>query len=414
MKKDSIVIFIVLGFAAAVVLMAGQAPASKSALKPKEELGKRLFFDKSLSAPAGQECAVCHHPSVGWTGPLEETNQNSGVYEGAVKGRFGNRKPPASGYAGGSPVLHKNEDGDFVGGMFWDGRATGENLGDPLAEQAMGPFLNPLEQNMPDKKAMVLAVKKSGYAALFEKVWGPGSLDAEKNADKAYVQIARSIAAYERSAEVNPYSSRFDDFWRAARAKGLAVETIDERNARTFAGLGLSEAELRGLVLFATRGKCAACHVLTPENGRPPVFTDYTYDNLGVPRNPRNPFYGQAKEFNPEGVAWIDKGLGGFLETQPKYQADAASNLGKHKVPTLRNVDKRPAPGFVKAFFHNGSMLSLKEVVRFYNTRDKAGAKWPAPEVTENMNRTEMGNLGLTGAEEDAVVLFMQTLTDRD
>ncbi|MDH4196583.1 MAG: hypothetical protein OEW05_04175 [Candidatus Aminicenantes bacterium] len=414
MKRAFIVGLGILGFAVALVLSAGQIPAAKSALKPKEELGKRLFFDKNLSMPAGQECAGCHHPAVGWTGPDENVNKNSGVYEGAVKGRFGNRKPPASGYAGGSPVFHKNESGEFVGGMFWDGRATGETLGDPLAEQAMGPFLNPLEQNMRDKKAMVTAVKKSDCAALFEKVWGVGSLDAEKNADKAYVQIARSIAAFERSAEVNPYSSKFDDFWRAARAKGLAVETIDERNLRTFAGLGLSDAELRGLALFATRGKCAQCHVLDSEDGRPPVFTDYTYDNLGVPRNPRNPFYGQAKEFNPEGAAWVDKGLGGFLETQPKYKADAAANMGKHKVPTLRNVDKRPAPGFVKAFFHNGSFVSLKEVVRFYNTRDKAGAKWPAPEVAENVNRTEMGDLGLTGAEEDAIVLFMETLTDRD
>jgi len=414
MKKVLVTGLVILGFAAAFVLVAGQAPAAKSTLKPKEELGKRLFFDKNLSMPAGQECAVCHHPAVGWTGPDETVNKTSGVYEGAVKGRFGNRKPPASSYAGGSPVLHKDKEGNFVGGMFWDGRATGETLGDPLAEQAMGPFLNPLEQNMPDKKAIVLAVKASDYAALFEKVWGPGSLDAEKNADKAYVQIARSIAAFERSAEANPYSSKFDDFWRAARAKDLAIQTIDESNLKTFAGLGLSDAEIRGLALFNTRGKCAQCHVLNPENGRPPVFTDYTYDNLGVPRNPRNPFYGQAKEFNPEGPAWVDKGLGGFLETHPKYKADAAANMGKHKVPTLRNVAKAPAPGIVKAFFHNGSFLSLKEVVRFYNTRDKAGVKWPAPEVAENVNRDEMGDLGLTGAEEDAIVLFMETLTDRN
>ncbi len=414
MKRPVIVGLSILGLAVAAVFSAGQAPDRKLDLKPKEELGKHLFFDRNLSTPVGQDCAACHHPAVGWTGPEEEVNTTSAVYEGAVKGRFGNRKPPASGYAGGSPVLHKDESGEFVGGMFWDGRATGETLGDPLAEQAMGPFLNPLEQNMPDKKAVVQAVKKSGYAALFEKVWGAGSLDVEKNVDKAYVQIARSIAAYERSAEVNPYSSKFDDFWRAARAKGLAVETIDDRNLKTFGGLGLSDEELRGLALFNTRGKCALCHTLAAENGRPPVFTDYTYDNLGVPPNPRNPFFTQAKEFNPDGASWADKGLGGFLETQTKYKAEAAANMGKHKVPTLRNVDKRPAPGFVKAFFHNGSFVSLKEVVRFYNMRDKAGAKWPAPEVAENVNRTEMGNLGLTGAEEDAIVLFLKTLTDRD
>ena len=87
--------------------------------------------------------------------------------------------------------------------------------------------------------------------------------------------------------------------------------------------------------------------------------------------------------------------------------------LGKHKVPTLRNVDKRPAPGFVKAFMHNGYFKSLKDVVHFYNTRDVAGAGWPAPEVAANVNTAEMGNLGLTAAEEDAIVEFMRTLTDK-
>jgi len=397
----------------AILLMIGFSSSRAAALSPIEELGKKLFFDKNLSSPAGQECAVCHGPSVGFTGPDEAINKKSGVYEGAVKSRFGNRKPPAAAYAGDSPKLHIDEEGNFVGGMFWDGRATGDVLGDPLAEQAMGPFLNPLEQNMPDKKSIVLAVQKSDYAGLFEKVWGKGSLDAVKNVDKSYALIARSIAAYERSAEVNPFSSKFDAFWRAAKAKGLDVEAIDEDNAKTFKGLGLTEREVRGLVLFNTKGLCAQCHVLASVNGKPPLFTDYTYDNIGVPKNPDNPFYGQAKEFNPDGKAWVDKGLGGFLETVDKYKKYAAANMGKHKVPTLRNIDERPSPGFVKAFMHNGSLKTLKEVVSFYNTRDKAGAKWPAPEVTANLNTEESGNLGLTDDEENAIVDFMKTLTDK-
>jgi cytochrome c peroxidase len=109
-------------------------------------LGKHLFFDTNLSDPPGQSCAVCHAPGVGWTGPDQAINAAGAVYEGAVPGRFGNRKPPASAYAGDSPILYY--DGTkWVGGMFWDGRATGWTLGDPLAEQAQGPFLNPLEQN---------------------------------------------------------------------------------------------------------------------------------------------------------------------------------------------------------------------------------------------------------------------------
>jgi cytochrome c peroxidase len=143
-----------------------------------------------------------------------------------------------------------------------------------------------------------------------------------------------------------------------------------------------------------------------------PLFTDFTYDNLGIPKNPANPFYTMPPEFNPDGMDWIDPGLGGFLASMPELAAYAPENLGKHKVPTVRNVDKRPYPGFVKAYGHNGYFKSLKEVVHFYNTRDVAGAGWPPPEVPVNVNTTEMGNLGLTDAEEDALVAFMKTLTD--
>lgn len=411
MKKSSVLAGTVALILASLILVSAQNTPSR--LSPMEELGKRLFFDRNLSSPAGQECAACHGPSVGFTGPSEHFNKTGSVYEGAVKGRFGNRKPPASAYAGNSPKLHLSESGEFVGGMFWDGRATGDVLGDPLAEQAMGPFLNPLEQNMPDAKSLVLAVKKSSYAGLFEEVFGPGSLDADKDPAGAYAKIGRAIAAYERSAEVNPFNSKFDNFWRTASGKGLKVETISEANLKDFRNLGLAENELRGLVLFNSKGFCANCHVLTPADGKPPVFADFKYDNLGIPRNAENPFYGQDKTFNPDGKSWVDSGLGGFLKTVEKYKKYAAANYGRHRTPTLRNVDKRPSPGFVKAFMHNGYFESLKDVVHFYNTRDVAGAGWPSPEVAANVNTTEMGNLGLTGDEEGAIVDFLKSLTDR-
>ena len=382
-------------------------------LSPIEELGKRLFFDINLSDPQGQSCAVCHAPQVGWTGPDEDLNTAGSVYEGAVKGRFGNRKPPTSAYAGDSPVLHIDEEGTFVGGMFWDGRASGELIGDPLAEQAMGPFLNPLEQNIPDKKNIAIKVRDSDYADLFEEVWGPGSLDMEKDVDAIYERIARSIAAYERSAEVNPFNSKFDDFWKKTQAKGLDVESLDESNWKTFKNLGLDDNELKGLMLFNTKGLCFLCHVLSSENGNPPLFTDFTYDNLGIPRNPDNPFYTMDKKWNPDGKEWVDKGLGGFLEGTEKYAKYAKENYGKHKVPTLRNVDLRPKQGFKKAFMHNGYFKTLKEVVKFYNTRDRAEENWPPPEISENVNKDEMGDLDLTDEEEDAIVLFMKTLSDR-
>lgn len=270
-----------------------------------------------------------------------------------------------------------------------------------------------MEQNLPDEKSIVLKVKDSDYIELFEKVWRPGSLDV-KNIDATFERIARSIAAYERSAEVNPFSSKFDDFWRRTRSKKLEAAAIDENNWKEFKNLGLDEKELQGLMLFNTKGKCAECHILTSDNGEPPLFTDFTYDNLGVPRNPKNPFYTMPEEFNPDGKDWADKGLGGYLETTEKWKPYAKDNYGKHKVPTLRNVDKRPFENFVKAFMHNGFFTDLKELVRFYNTRDIKDAGWSPPEIAENVNTEELGDLGLSSEEEDLIVLFMKTLSDRD
>ena len=115
-------------------------------LTPIEQLGKNLFFDKNLSLNQNQSCASCHDPEAGWTGPKSSVNAAGSVYEGSIPGAFGDRKPPSSAYGSFSPILHVDKTGTFIGGMFWDGRATGERLGSPLAEQAQGPFLNPMEQ----------------------------------------------------------------------------------------------------------------------------------------------------------------------------------------------------------------------------------------------------------------------------
>jgi len=414
MKKAVAPLFAVLLIATlAAGTGAGTGRRTRPSLAPIEELGKMLFFDEDLSTPPGQSCAACHGPEVGMTGPDEKVNKKGGVYEGALKGRFGNRKPPAAAYTGASPVLHVDGDGNFVGGMFWDGRASGERLGDPLAEQAMGPFLNPLEQNVADVKTIVLKVRGSGYAGLFEKVWGDGALDPAGDPERAFERVARSIAAYERSAEVNPFNSKFDGFWRRAKAAGLDVASIDGSNEKKFAGLGLDPIELSGLVVFNGKAECSACHVLTSENGNPPLFTDFTYDNLGIPRNPQNPFYKMPKEWNPGGAGWVDEGLGGFLKETDKYAGRAAENIGKHKVPTLRNVALSPRPGFVKAYMHNGAFQTLEEIVSFYNTRDADPGRWPPPEVKANLNVDEMGDLKLTPDEEAAVVAFMKTLSDK-
>ena len=400
------ILAVLLGVAALVAVgLNGGVVAQGTPLAPIEELGKMLLFDTNLSDPPGQSCAACHAPETGFTGPHSDINATGAVYPGAIPTRFGNRKPPAASYAFGPVLYHDEEEELWIGGTFWDGRATGWTLGDPLAEQAQGPFLNPVEQNMASPADVCMAVMVSAYAPLFEEVWGMGSLDCGMGVDATYEKIARSISAYERSSEVNPFSSKYDLYLRG------------EAN--------LTGQEKRGLRLFEGKGKCSLCHISTPgPNGEPPMFTDFTYDNLGVPRNPMNPFYTMPSWINPDGAAWVDPGLAGFL-SHAGYPAEVSDpQMGKQKVPTLRNVDLRPSMDFVKAYGHNGYFKSLESIVHFYNTRDvlplcdmhnnpKEGLNcWPAAEVPMNVNTEELGNLGLKAQEEAALVQVLRTLSD--
>jgi cytochrome c peroxidase len=421
-KKMLFKIFLVMTFTMTLVFASTYASAND--LTPNELLGKNLFFEK-IADPDWVSCATCHGPEVGFTGPIGGINKRGAVYRGAVPQRFGNRKPPSAAYATLSPILHFVMDGDealFIGGNFWNGRATGERLGNPAADQALAPFLNPVEMNNASKQAVCEQVAKSKkLSALFEAVWGLNSLDCYFDVDGTYDRIGLSIAAYEASSEVNQFSSKYDAFL-AGQAE-------------------LTEEEAWGLELFERpdKGNCAACHPTGVES----AFTDFTYDNLGVPRNPDNPFYDMDEVYldngtpiNPIGIDWVDLGLGGFLQTRLDYEEYAADNYGKQKVPTLRNVDKREYPDFPKDYGHNGYFKSLKSIVHFYNTRDvkdtcddgynepyderfftseKDALKmdcWPLPEIEENVNHDELGNLGLTDAEEDAIVAFLKTLSD--
>jgi cytochrome c peroxidase len=152
-----------------------------------QQLGKLIFFDQKLSVNGTQSRASCHAPGVGYTGPDSLINAVGVIYPGALEDRFGNRKPPASSYAGESPELSFDKtSGNWAGGMFWDGRAAGWILGDPLAEQAGGPFLNPLEQGMPGARQVCLRVAHSDYADLFEEVWGSKLLDCVNDVRGSY------------------------------------------------------------------------------------------------------------------------------------------------------------------------------------------------------------------------------------
>jgi cytochrome c peroxidase len=355
-----------------------------SPLPPLERLGETLFFDARLSNPAGQSCASCHAASQAFIDPDQDVSSSAG----AVAGRFDARNAPTAMYAAFSPHFHYDTaEGLYLGGQFLDGHAA------TLEAQAKLPFLNPLEMNNRDRQAVVDKVRAGPYAAQFRRVFGPAALD---DTEAAYDHIARAIAAFERQSVFNRFSSKYDAYLAGRVA--------------------LSAAELRGLRAFEAedKGNCAACHPSKPgRDGTPPLFTDFSYDNLGVARNPHNPYYRQAARFNPDGRAFIDRGLG---KTTGRADQD-----GKFKVPTLRNIE------LTAPYMHNGFFSDLRATVDFYNTRDtrprcagpEAGEKqalaagcWPEPEVAANVNREELGDLGLSEREVDDIVAFMRTLTD--
>ncbi|MDB5040186.1 MAG: putative methylamine utilization protein MauG [Candidatus Eremiobacteraeota bacterium] len=428
-----------------------------------ELLGKLIFFDRQLSVNRNEACAFCHMPQVGFTGAIQAFNLTTVAYPGSVRSRFSQRKPQSAAYAVYSPVFHYDEGvQNFYGGNFWDARATGWRLGSPAAEQAERPPINPVEMGSSDTACVVHRLAGRPYRKLFEAVWGPqafaitwpahvdqicsvpgGPLQQmnaktlEPNADPVVLrmspidrgrshdtfdQMAFAIAAYEGSSDVSPFSSKFD--------------------ALLAGNVKLTAQEQRGYDLFRGQGNCNSCHLdgngtgsnqkTTAANVRP-LFTDETSENLGVPANPDLAFYNENKPdadgyvANPAGRKYVDTGLADMLSSSISPDASwkklAPQYVGAVKVPTVRNVDMRPNPSFIKPYMHNGYFKNLKDVVHFYNTRDvlprcRAGDHlivnvmcWPAPEVSVNQDKT-IGNLKLTAQQEDDIVAFMKTLTD--
>jgi cytochrome c peroxidase len=261
-----------------------------------ELLGKAMLYDKNLSVNRNEACAFCHMPETGFTGPVSELNRTTGSYPGSVRTRFSNRKPQSHAYAPLSPVLHYNPgQGDLVGGNFWDMRATGRRLGNPAAEQAEGPPTNPVEMGLPDIACAVYRASARPYRALFERIWGvqafaiqwPSDVETVCNkpgpppandptpvhlteldrgrAAATFDQMAHSIAGYEASAEVTPFTSKFD-----AVLAGKAQFTPQEQ---------------AGYALFRGKAQCNNCH-RDGGPGEDPLFTDFTASNIGTPANP--------------------------------------------------------------------------------------------------------------------------------
>jgi cytochrome c peroxidase len=387
-------------------------------LSKEQRLGRLLYKDTSLSLERNQSCESCHtlsrvevltevqsgkfryrkQPAVSFADP-DNIRNGTFVADGSVAGEFGTLNTPSAGYAAFSPFFHwDGNEGLYIGGQFWNGRANS------LKDQASGPPLNPVEMAMPSKWAVVTRLKENPvYVRRFKNIYdidldlipsyeqAPAGLTSPPGVIAAYDAMAEAIGEFEKSRQFNRFDSKFD-FVLAGMTQ-------------------FTQQEGRGFALFVgDRALCSACHVtdmtIAPDGSPfPPLLTDFTYDNLGVPRNRNIP---GDPEPNP--------GLGG----RPDIAAgDPAGNeIGKHKVMSLRNIALTPP------YMHNGAFQTLEQVVHFYNTRDVLGVCtdindpgygvdcWPEPEFATTMNVDELGNLGLTAAEEADLVAFMKTLTD--
>jgi cytochrome c peroxidase len=356
-------------------------------LSQAAQLGEKIFKDVSLSASGKQSCASCHSPDQAH-GPVGNLSAELGGPNGDTQGF---RASPSLRYLNQTPAFFFDKEGTPTGGIDRDGRAQS------LAEQAERPFLAPHEMANASKEAVVASLRKTGYAEQFRQQFGAAIFDQP---EQAFSRITFALQQYQKEDPAfHPFDSKYDQFL-AGKVK-------------------LADAELRGLALFndTSKGNCIGCHAsMRGADGAPPLFTDFTYDNLGVPRNAR-----LKATADP---AYFDLGLCGPDRTDLAARADLC---GAFKVPTLRNVATR------HTFFHNGAFDNLKDVVAFYVRRDTNPEEWyplgadgkvdkfndlPA-QYRRNVNVSEVPYNrqpgmapALSPAEIDDVVQFLGTLTD--
>ncbi len=320
---------------------ASSSAASAGTLSLAAQVGEKMFVDATLSGSGKLSCASCHDPSTAYAPANALAVQMGGVHLELA----GTRAVPSLRYKDATPPyadLLDNPDGVSVpgpgGGFTWDGRAA------TLADQAQIPLLAGNEMANASGADVVARLKAAPYAGLFAQAFGS---DAFADVDAAFLNARQALQAYQlEDRSFHPYSSKFDLY------------------AGNKIGGALTPAETRGLKVFAdpTTGNCAACHYQGAGlNGTSALFTDFSYEAIGVPRNPAIPANADP--------AYIDIGLCGPLRSDhPAVAGDAF--CGMVKTPTLRNVATR------KSFFHNGAMHSLEQAIRFYNTRDTMPEIW--------------------------------------
>ena len=329
----------------------------------KAALGESLFNDANLSLTRSMSCATCHNPDHAFI-DTRENLVNRAVSLGDDALSLGDRNSPTVSYSSFSPAFGVNAAGNFEGGQFFDGRSSN------LTEQAKGPFLNSVEMQMPTEASVVQRVQENQtYIKSMKEIYGESVFD---DTAVAYNSIADAIAEFENTDTFKPFDSDFD-------------------------ANNLSASAMRGQNLFRSAAiNCARCHEDQPTTNL--VFTNFTYENIGVPANTA------VRALNAHAV---DLGL------SENPAVNDASRDGKFKVSTLRNI------AVTGPYMHNGVFKELKTVVHFYNTRDVVGAinpetnePWRVAEVNRGLVVNDVGNLGLTDAQEDDIVEFLKALTD--
>jgi cytochrome c peroxidase len=368
------------------------ASSSARALPPTAAnlaaLGREIFFDPSLSEPAGTSCGSCHDPAHGYAG---NHGSKLGTALGSRPGHYAARNTPSVMYLKYLRRFHFRWDEDAplpdaVGGFFWDGRI------DSLAALARQPLLNPDEMGNRDPHDLADKIQRATYA---ERLQHETGLDWNDR-DSVLAGLGEAIAAFLSSAEMSPFSSRYDAYLRGQTA--------------------LNPLERRGLELFRDghKGGCDRCHKLNDASPNPErsLFTDFGFEALGVPRNRKLPQNRDAHHYD----------LGLCARAQWSFPTSRELWCGSFRTPSLRNVALRPS------YMHNGVFSSLREVVEFYATRGTTPQRWygkatmfdDVPAVYRAGLQVERVPYDrgpgqparLNPQEIDAIVAFLQTLSD--
>ncbi len=339
--------------AALAACSGGGGSPDQAQLSAAAQLGQKIFSDQTLSVSGKQSCASCHVASFAFAEDSSASGPDQGLpvpLGGPGMDQPGFRNTPSLMYASFIPAFYFDSDGNPNGGMFRDGRAA------TLEDQAVLPFVTAFEMANADAAAVIGKLKTRPYLNDFTAIYGAEVLS---DPDTALKRIGAALAAFEReNPAFHPFSSKFD-YWRSSQAS-------------------LSAQELRGFALFnnSTKGNCAACHPTTSSDGvTPALFTDFSYDNIGVPRNsaiPANADRG-APSYTPvdsdDGVhRYYDLGVCGPFRVNGGLNTSGI--CGKFKVPTLRNI------ALTAPYFHNGQFTSLKDAIGFYVRRDTNPEQW--------------------------------------